>query len=1003
MCIRVDRRLSRRLLISAWLLVGAAYALVAPSRAFAQAPSGTIVGRVTDARSGDGVPNASVQIEGGRLGGATGEDGRYRIANVPAGTHTIVVLRLGYASSRRPVTIVAGQETTVNAALQVSAVALDQVVVTGTAGETERRSIGNAVATIDAAAELSKSAAPDMGNLLRSRAAGVDILPVSGRIGAGPNVQIRGPSSIGLSNTPLIYIDGVRINSAVAQGPSGACGLGTQGAAVANRLNDISPDDIESIEVIKGPAAATIYGTEAANGVIQIITKKGSGSQAQVRAQIQGGTLYFRDAAGRVPTNYDKDKAGNIVTWNAVQAEADSGHPLFKTGMERHYNASVQGGRDQTRFYAAVGYQNDYGIEPNNLQREFNAHVNLSTALGTKTDVATSLNFVDLSSHLGADVGASALLGAIAGHNLLFPAARGFYPGFPPDVPQTLYDNASGINRFTGSTTINNQLTSWFTQRGVLGLDYTGEDARAIEHFAPPALSSFLSASQAGGRLGQTLRRATMITADYAGTAKADITSALSSATSVGGQFNNSELNQSFLGGLGFPAQGVETVSAAATALASTQTQTINTTIGGYAQEQLAWRDRLFLVGAFRVDNNSAFGQSFKWVTYPKVSASWVVSEEPFWKWASTVNTLRLRAAYGASGRQPTAFSALQTFTPVTGPGGTNAVTPGQLGNADLRPERATELEFGLEANLFNRLSLDLTHYNKTTANEIVNQAIAPSTGFAGNQFVNLGKVVNTGFELQSTLQAITRRNFSWTINGNLTTMHDEIKSNITNVISSAGQANIVGYPIQGLFARRVVSADRDATTGQATNVLCDNKGAAPIACASAPFVYIGSPTPTLTGAVANTFTIGRSWRFYALTDFKHGNRLFNQNEEIRCLGLAGAPLCEANYFPQKYSPVYLAEAQGGALALNTLDAFMQDASFVKLRELSATYTLPDRLFHVAGPASITFAARELHTWTKYNGIDPEGGITTSGASSAIDQAVTPPLTRFLVTFNFAW
>jgi TonB-linked SusC/RagA family outer membrane protein len=995
-----------RLLIRGTLVVASLVAAVTlPAlRAQAQAGAGgTVVGRVTDARSSDGIPNASVQIEGTRLGAATGADGRYRITNVPAGARTLIVLRLGYASMRRPVTVTAGQDVTVDLALQVSAISLDQVVVTGTAGETERRAIGNAVSSIDASAELSKSAAPDLGNLLRSRAPGVDVLPVSGRIGAGPVIQIRGPSSIGLSNSPLIYIDGVRVNNAVAQGPAGTGGLGTQGALVASRLNDINPDDIESIEVIKGPAAATIYGTEAANGVVQIITKKGAGSQAQVHAQVQAGSAYFRDAAGRVPTNYAKDKAGNVVQWNAVQAEADSGHPLFKTGLERHYTASVQGGRDQARYYAAIGYQNDYGIEPNNLQRGFNAHVNVGTSIGSKTDVSTSLNFVDLSTHLGADVGASALLGAEAGHILLFPASRGFYPGFPPEVPQTLYDNASGINRFTGSATINNQLTSWFTQRGVLGMDYTGEDARAIEHYAPASLSRFLSTAQASGRIGQTLRRTTLITADYSGTAKFNLTSALGSATSVGGQFNNSEVNSSFLGGIGFPAPGVETVSSAATAVAATQAQTINTTIGGYGQEQFAWRDRLFLVAALRVDNNSAFGQQFKWATYPKVSASWVLSDEPFWHWGNTINTMRLRAAYGASGRQPTAFSALQTFTPVVGPGGTNAVTPGQLGNSDLRPERSTETEVGLESNLFNRLSLDLTYYSKNTGNEIISQPVAPSTGFAGNQLVNLGRVKNAGFELQSTLQAVERRNFSWTINGNLTAMHDKIITNISSAISAVGQWNIVGYPIQGLFARRVVSADRDPATGQATNILCDNKDKAPIACAQAPFVYIGSPTPTLTGALGNTFTIGRSWRLYGLVDFKHGNRILNQNDEIRCDGLAGVPLCEANYFPERFSPVYLAEAQGGAPALNTLDQFIQDASFVKLREVSATYLLPARFLHLAGPSSITFAARELHTWTKYPGIDPEGAITTSNPTSAVDQAVTPPLTRFLVTFNLAW
>src|SRR5262249_54259486 len=156
---------------------------------------------------------------------------------------------------------------------------------------------------------------------------------------------------------------------------------------------------------------------------------------------------------------------------------------------------------------------------------------------------------------------------------LLFPTSRGFYPGWPPEMEQQLYDNASGINRFTGSATLNNRPLSWFTQRAVLGLDYSGEDARGIERFAPPQLAAFLSAAQAAGRIGQTLRHTSIITGDYNGTAKFDLTPSLQSSTSIGGQYYNTEADTSFLGGTGFPAAGVELVSATAAALPSGQGQ----------------------------------------------------------------------------------------------------------------------------------------------------------------------------------------------------------------------------------------------------------------------------------------------------------------------------------------------------------------------------------------------------------------------------------------------
>ena len=987
-------RRSSRQVPGLWYRTAGALLFVA-STAWAQ--GGSIVGRVTDGRSAQPVSGATIEVDGTRLGATTTADGRYRINNVPAGARTLIARRIGFAVARQTVTS-SGQEMTVDFALQPTAAMLDEVVVTGTAGGEQRRAIGNAVSTIDASDERAKAAATNVSSLLNARAPGLVVTPTTGRLGATPALQIRGRNSLSLGNAPLLYIDGVRVNNSSGTGPVGTGGLGTQGASVGGRLNDLNPEDIESIEVISGPAAATIYGTEAASGVIQVITKKGTLGRQVSTGQMSVGSLYFRDAAGRVQTNYAKDKSGNIVTWNGVQQEADSGRPLFKTGLTRQYNAAVSGGT-QNRYYIATGYENDYGVEPNNSLRQFTLHANVNAPIGNSSDFTASVNYVDLSTHLGADLGASALLGAEVGHSVLFPTSRGFYPNFPPEVPQQLYDNADGINRFTGSATLNNRPTSWFTQRAVVGLDYTGEDARAIEKFAPPSLTSFLSAAQAGGRIGQTLRHNSLITADYNGTAKATITSALRSSLSFGGQFYNTEANQSFLGGLGFPAPGVETVSAAATAVAASQTQTINTTIGAYAQEELAWRDRVFIAAAARVDNNSAFGDKFKWVTYPKLSGSWVISEEPFWHW-KPINSLRLRAAYGESGRQPAAFSALRVFTPVTGPGGANAVTPGSIGNPDLKPERGKELEAGFEASLYTRLSLNLTYFTRKTADEIVNQNVAPSSGFPGSRSANLGRVDNKGVEAQATYQALTRRTVSWEITGNLGTSKDVIKDlgGVPSLVTAAGGANVVGYPIGGIWSRKVVSADRDPTTGLASNVLCDGgPGKSPVACSSGAFVYLGTPTPKLTGAIGNTVNIGQRLRLYALFDFKRGYLEQGTVELLRCTAAIGAGLCRANYYPQEYSPMYLAEATSSALSQNYQDQYFESGNFVKLREISATYTIPERWLRGLSHASFTLAARELHTWTPFRGIDPEAFIGTS------EQAVTPPLQRIIGTFNLSW
>jgi hypothetical protein len=570
-----------------------------------------------------------------------------------------------------------------------------------------------------------------------------------------------------------------------------------------------------------------------------------------------------------------------------------------------------------------------------------------------------------------------------------------------------LYDNAQGIDRFTGSGTITHRPTSWLTQRVVVGIDHTGDDSRAIERFADPAITAVVGPVVGGGSIGQTLRRSTVASADYSISARVNLTSALSSSSSLGGQFYRTELNSSFLGGTGFPGKGLETVSAVTTPALSTQTQTVNTTIGAYGQEQFGWNDRLFLTAAMRVDNNSAFGEDFKWVTYPKVGVAWVVNEEPFWRANRYLNTLKLRAAYGESGRQPTAFSALRTYSPTQGPGGVTAVTPNSIGNEDLRPERGKELELGLDGGVLNRLTVDFTYFSKRTTDEIISQPIAPSSGFAGNQFANLGRVDNHGVELQATLQAITRDRFSWEVAGNVATNKDEIKSlgGIGGVVLGAGQTNVVGRPIGGIYTRRVVSAHRDPVTRLPNNVLCDGgEGSPAVSCAAAPFVFIGTPTPTTTGALANTVWLGKRLRLYALLDFKRGHRVQNANEENRCFGAAGAPLCRSNYYPLEYDPVYLAEHAGAASGLGTLDQFYEDGSFTKLREISATYTVPERFLRGFSRASITLAGRDLHTWTNYSGIDPEvNAANVATASTTVDQAVTPPLSRFIATFNLTF
>ena len=995
------RRMTRRSSLAACLIAGVSL-LCAPSGVTAQAATGSVVGRVADTRSGLALGRVSVEVQGLQLGATSTADGRYRIAGVPPGEHVILVRRIGYRASSQSVTVVANQEARVDFALEASAYSLEQIVVTGTPGGVQRRSLGNAVGTIDAAAALERSAAPSLTALLNARAAGAIITPGSGRIGAGPTIQIRGRSTLSLSSEPIVYVDGVRVNNDVNQGPLGGF-LGAQNAQVASRLNDLNPDDIESIEIIRGPAAATIYGTEAANGVIQIITKKGMSGATRWTASLEQGVQYFANPAERIPTNFWRDGDGTVVPWNGWQQESDSGRAFFQTGRTQSYNLAVSGGRDQLTYYVSGTYYDEEGIEPNNGGKGFSGRANLAFAPSSTVDVQTSLGYVRHSTHLGADAGLAPLFGSMFGHQLVFgPATRGFALA-PPEVSQELYDNSAAINRFTGGTTLNHRPADWFSHRLTVGVDFTSDDSRALERFAPPELAPFLAGfGSARGRIAQTLRNNTFLTGDYAGTARFDLNPDLTSSSSVGGNFIRKHLNTSVLAALNFPAPGLETVSSATDPPTVAQTEVVNTTLGIWGQQQFGWKDRLFLTAALRVDNNSAFGDEFQWVTYPKFSAAWVISEERFWGGLrGAVNTFKLRAAYGQSGQQPNAFAALRTFVSAGRANGEAGVSPGSLGNAELKPERATELEVGFEADLFDRLSLDFTHFRRRTKDAILQQPTAPSGGFPGSQAVNLGETKNRGIELQAAFQALARSNLAWEIMGNFATNRDEVVD--LGELAFAGGTNVrsvVGYPISGLWSKKVVSADRDPTTHAVSNILCDGgPGNAPVPCADAPEVFIATQTPKVTGAVATTVTLWGRLSLYGLVDFKRGHHLLNANELLRCGGFL--PLCDALYNPADYETTYLASISplsGGPNSI--LGTFMESASFFRLSEVSVSYQVPTQWLRGLGVSGARFslAGRNLHTWTSYRGMDPE-----SRTGGTTDQALVPPLRRFVATLHLTF
>jgi TonB-linked SusC/RagA family outer membrane protein len=1000
---RADRATGRATgFLKVTLAIFAFVSLVLVPLGVAQAQGGTISGVVLD-RNQAPLENAQVTVRGTRLGSQTDANGRFRIGGVPGTTATLEIRRLGYKMTTATASV--GTETRVS--LEPASVNLDAVVVTGQPGSTNKRTLGVDIAQIDASSITAKAPINNFQNLINGRAPGVTILQNSGVIGSGATVRIRGVSSFALSNTPLIYVDGIRVDNAQGTGPQNQ----SFGASTTTRWNDFSPDDIESIEIVKGPAAATLYGTEAANGVIQIITKKGAQGKPAWDVTVRGGTNEFANQENRIFTNYGPDPVtGQIVSINMAQREAAAGNPIFKTGHMQEYDLGVGGGSPGFRYRVSGNFKKDGGVMPTNQLKNYGARANLSLNPTDRIQIETNLGYVTGRTDLAieAGYGGTPWTTYYATPTTLGTPKDGFYSALP-EAYYKQYQLYQDINRFTGSVQITHNPVSWFSHRLILGTDQgleDNEELSAVHH--DPNFSYFFGTDADSGYKGVNTRQNSLSSLTYGGTIK-NALRLLTAETSFGVDFFRRNTKYVSAYGEDFPGPGLTAVASTTSARTGSETSVENNTVGVYGQEQLGFRDRFFLTGGLRSDNNSSFGANFKRVYYPKVSASWVVSEEPFYR-LPFVNTLKLRSAYGQTGQAPLPYSAVAYDSAVTGPGGSAAVTPASRGNPNLGPERGYETEMGFDAGVLNdRAGIEFTHFTGGTRNAILDRPVAPSGGYPGTQLVNAGKLTKHGNEIMLRATPIANARTSWDLTFSTSTNHTKIVNlgGASLINPSANVYHIVGYPVGAWFGKRVVDATIDPTTGKVTSVggvsqvFCDPgpAGGAPVLCANAPLVFLGSTTPTSEGAFTSTLSFFSNFSIYTLIDFKGGYKKLDGNRRVRCHLFIE---CRENYYPKEFSPAIVGAVSSGAYVSDLIN----DASYTKLREISLSYNLPGSFANRLGAAraSVSIAGRNLHTWTNYKGLEPEASF--QGGSRGFgqwEQDVTPQLRSFVgtVRLNF--
>jgi TonB-dependent starch-binding outer membrane protein SusC len=917
-------------------LVPAALGLVATSLAaglaatpLAAQTTGAVRGTIVQ-QGGVPVPNAQVAIAGTTLGALTNPAGAYQINAVPAGAQTVRVRVLGFAPADKAVTVVAGQTAVVDLALTPRAVSLDEVVVTGITGQARKREVGNAISAVRVAD--APEALTNVSNFLAGRVAGASVMQSAGVIGAGSSVRLRGNTSVALSNQPLVYVDGVRVRS--DEYPKNVPAAGGQNLRSSHvngsPLNDINPDDIERVEILKGAAASTLYGTEAAAGVIQIFTKRGASGKAQWTAQVNQGIAEER------PFGTD------AVPYMFMD-------PWLRTANRGSYLGSVSGGASQLRYFTSGSYENNEGVLPNDKEKKYAVRGNFNYTPTPKLTLEWTSAYTN-----------NDLQQTPAGNNAhgltlnAFRRDRNYFGSANVDtISQVLnFKLNSGIDRLIlGGTGTWAPFTN-FTHRVTLGLDRAAIENRQLRPFGFPGVPQ--------GIISDQMWVAKTANVDYVANWEYTPTQTLKSTLSWGGQSATTDTRDVQGYAENLPPIPVPTVSSGSARQGfETRQKVINA--GFFVQEMLGFRDRYFITGGVRVDGNSAFGEDFGLQTYPKVSASWVASDEGFWR--EGLGTLKLRAAYGEAGRAPGAFDAVRTWDAI-GWGGLPALRPRNLGNPTLGPERTREIELGFEgAVLSDRVSVDFTWFRARTTDALLRVRQPASTGAWDSQLENVGTLQKHGIELSVNGSLIRAERVGWNAGLTLATNHSEA-IDLGGAPTFAMTGNGFGYIAQGqpvpvIRARLIRNPD---AIGVPADTALDH--------------YFGPAQPTriITGTSALRF-----WRGIEISvrgEFQGGHWL-NEDASYQALSRAVEwPTCQAAYDKIKANQQAQLTVRENLWCVQRnvrSDMFIYPADFFKLRDVSLRVPL-GRAIPRTTSSTFVVSAGNWFTWKKkeFPVFDPE-------------------------------
>jgi TonB-linked SusC/RagA family outer membrane protein len=941
-----------------------------------------VTGRITSAATGQGLSEATVAVSGTRIVAQTGNEGTY-VLNAPDGDLTLVVRAIGF--KRQEVAVPASQATA-DAALEPDVFKLEELVITGQATGVERQNLPNAVATVDAA-DINRAPTPTLESALQGKIPGALIQANSGAPGGGVQLNLRGVSTINASVDPLFVVDGIVISNASI--PNGANAV-TQAQAggnprnqdnPVNRLADLNPEDIERIEVLKGGSAAAIYGSKATNGVVIITTKRGQQGKPQFNVSQRVGFFEAAHLLGQrqFPTLAD-----------ALQFSADTAlvTSLYQQGRSFNFeeelygrkplstetSASVSGGTEQTQYYLSGLIKDDGGIATNTGYKKQALRANIDQDLGSGIKLSVNTNVI----HSKSKRGLSNNDNSGTSPYLVFPFTPSFvnlqetnavFPINPfersnPLQTFALLQNDEDVWRMLGTVTARWSLVS--SARNNLQLTTIGGADFFNQHndFVSPASLQYEPNDGLPGTVvltkAQNRNLNLAVNATHAFTPASDSWQA---TTSAGIQYEDRELNSTQILARSILAGTSPDLAASVTPFE--QIEPVKD-LGIFGQEEVLLLDRrLLLTAGVRADRSSANGNTDKFFFYPKAAASY-----RFIKPFGPVDEMKIRAAYGQTGNRPVFGTKYVSDSTATIGGISGTVVPVQAGDPTIKPERQKEYEGGIDATLGDgRVDLSLTLYQRNISDLILVQTIAPSIGQQFRAFSSTSTLRNRGVEASLGLQPVRTRDASWLFR----TTFSLNRSKITHLSVPTFQTGGFGTSL-GTF---------QIEEGKSATQIAGREG------------VVGDAYPTFQMSFTNDIEYkGVSLGF--LFDWKQGGDIINLTEFLYDAG-------------QNSKDFVTAGAQRQVEFATSTGVYVQDGSYLKLREVTLGYNLPTRITSSLFGSNIRYArlslsGRNLLRFTGYRGLDPEvSNFGNQAIVRNVDVAPFPPSRSFFFSLDLGF